>query len=1219
MAATLLLSLCWAGQARAGEYAVFSAGGVRGFIVALDALGTSGQVAPASSDTPAQRNLFMQAARGGLLSEEHVSYYLAARAAGTITVVHDNLLFLRCQCSEPSLDRSTNPNILLAPLITIAAPSLADLGETGVTLTASVGGEGAAMIASQAWTQISGASVTIANSDMLAASFTAPGTAGDLVFQVEITERPFPLDSRRVTGTRRVTVTAAAATFALSGPGNAEEGAAAQYVVTYTGGSALPAGGATLDYAVTGGAGMAAAADFAGGNFPSGDNAIVFPGGAASGATQTFSVTPLDDDISEAAERFSVTIGDLQTSAPGAVIFSAEASVDTVIGESDRLVTLSIAAPGSALTEGASATFTVSFPELVNTAAAVAATWTITPGTAMEMATATSDADFSVRTGTVTIPAGMRSMTVPITAADDDLNEGIEIFLVTLSAPTGGSPLFRPVLATAPSAQATIAASDDAMIGISNTSGTDTDPAVAGFQVPEGSAGRFTIVLSDPADRMIAVRAGAPIEVNYMIDGTVADAASAADYIAAGSVIIEAGQSSAEISIALVADAVTPEMDERIRVRLATIDADAGAGMLAFDLIQFGPFAGMPDFGDVFIRDVVFPRHFSVRAIPAGTTSIAEGGTFHFQLTLAGDQPLPGERSTVDWVIGGDVTMDDYEITGGSDTDGTISVAPIGDSLGPDDTACCSINILTLRITDDMVSEDAEDLTITLSNPAGGGGAGAGIATASDTVTIRESDRPVTLGIAGPGSALTEGTAANFAVSFAEATVLTDTLGVRWTITHGASPESATTDADFSVLTGLVFINAGQSSTNIPITAREDNMGEQVENFLVTLSEPYGGGPHVLLALAEPPSVEASIAANAGPPRNFSVTADSAMVSEGGTATFTVELTGTAPETGNVSTVTWTLSGVETTDYTAPASAGGALTFGSLGSETVSVAVAADGLNEAAETLTFTLSDSGGGGVGGTGVETAVAQTTIAASDPVTYSIADAGSVAEGAPGATATLTFAVSLSGASEGAVTIPYRLGGTATDGTDYDALPPNAVTVLAGETTANLVIAVQGDDLNEADERIEVTLLAETDGAFAKEAAAGTVTLTTTMDDRSGSGTITDDDTVVYSIADAGTVTEGASGTTTTLTFTVSLSGASAGAVTVPYTLGGTATGGGTDYVTPPGTLTIVAGETTANLVIMVLGDDSNEPDERIEVTLLAETVAAFAKEAAAGTVT
>ncbi|MDD9823728.1 MAG: hypothetical protein OXU43_00875, partial [Gammaproteobacteria bacterium] len=1133
LAATLLLSLCWAGQARAGEYAVFSAGGVRGFIVALDALGTSGQVAPASSDTPAQRNLFMQAARGGLLSEEHVSYYLAARAAGTITVVHDNLLFLRCQCSEPSLDRSTNPNILLAPLITIAAPSLADLGETGVTLTASVGGEGAAMIASQAWTQISGASVTIANSDMLAASFTAPGTAGDLVFQVEITERPFPLDSRRVTGTRRVTVTAAAATFALSGPGNVEEGAAAQYVVTYTGGSALPAGGATLDYAVTGGAGMATAADFAGGNFPSGDNAIVFPGGAASGATQTFSVTPLDDDISEAAERFSVTIGDLQTSAPGAVIFSAEASVDTVIGESDRLVTLSIAAPGSALTEGASATFTVSFPELVNTAAAVAATWTITPGTAMEMATATSDADFSVRTGTVTIPAGMRSMTVPITAADDDLNEGIEIFLVTLSAPTGGSPLFRPVLATAPSAQATIAASDDAMIGISNTSGTDTDPAVAGFQVPEGSAGRFTIVLSDPADRMIAVRAGAPIEVNYMIDGTVADAASAADYIAAGSVIIEAGQSSAEISIALVADAVTPETDERIRVRLATIDADAGAGMLAFDLIQFGPFAGMPDFGDVFIRDVVFPRHFSVRAIPAGTTSIAEGGTFHFQLTLAGDQPLPGERSTVDWVIGGDVTMDDYEITGGSDTDGTISVAPIGDSLGPDDTACCSINILTLRITDDMVSEDAEDLTITLSNPAGGGGAGAGIATASDTVTIRESDRPVTLGIAGPGSALTEGTAANFAVSFAEATVLTDTLGVRWTITHGASPESATTDADFSVLTGLVFINAGQSSTNIPITAREDNMGEQVENFLVTLSEPYGGGPHVLLALAEPPSVEASIAANAGPPRNFSVTADSAMVSEGGTATFTVELTGTAPETGNVSTVTWTLSGVETTDYTAPTSAGGALTFGSLGSETVSVAVAADGLNEAAETLTFTLSDSGGGGVGGTGVETAVAQTTIAASDPVTYSIADAGSVAEGAPGATATLTFAVSLSGASEGAVTIPYQLGGTATDGTDYDALPPNAVTVLAGETTANLVIAVQGDDLNEADEIIEVTLLAETADDFAKEAATGTVTLTTTMDDRSGRGTITDDDAIAVSVSGGGTVNEGDS-----VTFTVSL---------------------------------------------------------------------------------
>lgn len=104
---------------------------------------------------------------------------------------------------------------------------------------------------------------------------------------------------------------------------------------------------------------------------------------------------------------------------------------------------------------------------------------------------------------------------------------------------------------------------------------------------------------------------------------------------------------------------------------------------------------------------------------------------------------------------------------------------------------------------------------------------------------------------------------------------------------------------------------------------------------------------------------------------------------------------------------------------------------------------------------------------------------------------------------------------------------------------------------------------------------------------------------------------------SIGDA-SVTEGNAGTSNA-TFTVTLSPAAAGPVTVSYaTANGTATAG-SDFTAATGTLTFAAGETTKTINVSVSGDTSVEPDETFTIMLSAPTGATLADASGQGTIT
>ena len=117
--------------------------------------------------------------------------------------------------------------------------------------------------------------------------------------------------------------------------------------------------------------------------------------------------------------------------------------------------------------------------------------------------------------------------------------------------------------------------------------------------------------------------------------------------------------------------------------------------------------------------------------------------------------------------------------------------------------------------------------------------------------------------------------------------------------------------------------------------------------------------------------------------------------------------------------------------------------------------------------------------------------------------------------------------------------------------------------------------------------------------------------------GAGTTPPPVLPTLSIGDA-SIGEGSSGTAQ-LTFTVKLSQAATGPVTVQYsTADGTATSGG-DYTARSGTLTFAAGETSKTVSVPILGDTSVEANEAFTVALSGASGATIADGSAVGTIT
>jgi len=538
--------------------------------------------------------------------------------------------------------------------------------------------------------------------------------------------------------------------------------------------------------------------------------------------------------------------------------------------------------------------------------------------------------------------------------------------------------------------------------------------------------------------------------------------------------------------------------------------------------------------------------------------------TFNVTLSNPSDQTVTVEYATND----GTATT----------TDGDYAAASGTVTFNPGQTA----KTVDVTVNGDDTTEPDESLTLDLSNASNANildDSGTGTITNDDPIPdVSIDDQSITEGNAGT-STLT------FNVTLSHAS--SDTVSVDYTTTDGSA---TTADADYVAASGTVTFNPGQTTKTVDVTVNGDLTHESDETFTVDLSNASNAG-------VADASGQGTITNDDQVP-DISIDDQSVTEGDAGTSTLTFNVTLSNPSDQTVAVDYTTTDGTATTadgDYDATANS---VTFDpGQTTKTVDVTVNADLTHESDETFTVDLSNALNGNVlagSGTG--------TILDDDASpTISVANA-SVTEGNVGDT-TLSFDVTLSVASAVTVTVDY----TTTDGSatfangDYDAAS-DTLTFDPGQTTETVDVTVHGDTTYETDEGLTIDL-SNANGA--------------TIADDSGTGTITNDDAApMFGIGDV-SVAEGATGITS-LTFTVTKSGATQLGSAVHYaTSGGTATAG-VDYTGNSGTLSFAPGVTSQPVTVLANGDKVFEPNETFDVVLSAPTGATVADATGVGTI-
>ena len=452
-----------------------------------------------------------------------------------------------------------------------------------------------------------------------------------------------------------------------------------------------------------------------------------------------------------------------------------------------------------------------------------------------------------------------------------------------------------------------------------------------------------------------------------------------------------------------------------------------------------------------------------------------------------------------------------------------------------------------------------------------------------------------------------------------------DTL-VAATVSYATTDGTATGGSDFTTIasTDLDF-TASEASKTINVSLTDDSTDEPGESFTVSLT----AGAHARLGSAS----SHSIAITDNDATTVTLEAPSAAIDEdAGIKTITVEL-GRELTGDEALTVPLSFAGAATfgTDYTlaAPNSTPTGVTYSNLASTNLAAnppTVSFSGVNSAASSATViltakgdttdegasesvtvgigTIDDDLDGGTTQSGTATFNINDDDDAPGGITLTV-DKTTIAEDAATATVKVTATVTGGTAYSSAKTVKVKVGNsgdTAVEGTDYANVVDFDLTINAMETSAEWTFSLDPDDdaLDEDTETLSVT------------GTSGDLTVT------SANIAITDNDAApTVSVADTAAVNEGNDpNTTVNLSFAVTLDAASGKQVTVPYTLGGTATATA-DYTAPnPLSVTIAAGTRSASIDVPVKGDTLDEPNETVTVTLGAPTNATVSTTEGAG---
>ncbi len=716
---------------------------------------------------------------------------------------------------------------------------------------------------------------------------------------------------------------------------------------------------------------------------------------------------------------------------------------------------------------------------------------------------ATEGDDYTgVATKTATIPAGSTQISIPISIVNDSIDEGTEVFELVISSPVN----------------ATI--SEASALGI--IKGEIASLFIADVSTLE-SAGVLKFIVT--LDRLVN-------QTVYFDYETTPSSASFLDYTSAlGRASIPAGDTTAEIPIAIIDDQLV-EDNESFFVEISNATSATSAILIS------KPSA------TVTIKIDELPT-LSI----AGRSVIESAGRLRFIARLS----VPFPENIVSF---------DYETLSGSassNLDYSHVAARASIKAGE------LITSIFVDLIDDLDVENDETFDLVISKLIN-----ATIDLATVTVIIKSDDLP-SLAIANVSASEDVGTL-QFVVT------LSEPFGADVSFDYATIAGTASATSDYTSAFGRASILAGDTTTAIPIVIIKDQLVEAAESFDLVITNP-------LNATISKASATATIIDELP---SLSITDGSAFESER-ILTFRVSLSVPFPD-DIVFFDYETLSGSASSNLDYTYTTARAVILAGEKDTSIIIPISDDNLIETDETFDLVITNPIN-----TTISIARATATIKNDDLPSLTIANVSASED-----VGTLQFVVTLSEPFGADVSFDYATrAGTASATSDYTSAFGRA-SILAGDTTVGIDIAIIQDTTSEGDEVFELVVSNPNNALISRASATGTIR-----------GEIAS-----LFIADGSAFESDGS-----IKFSVTLSAPVTKDVSFDYaTRAGTASAT-SDYTSAFGRASILAGDTTAEIPIAIINDQLVEADESFELVITNSANSANAtisKSSATGTI-
>jgi subtilisin family serine protease/subtilisin-like proprotein convertase family protein len=390
---------------------------------------------------------------------------------------------------------------------------------------------------------------------------------------------------------------------------------------------------------------------------------------------------------------------------------------------------------------------------------------------------------------------------------------------------------------------------------------------------------------------------------------------------------------------------------------------------------------------------------------------------------------------------------------------------------------------------------------------------------------------------------------------------LSSALTVNYTLAGTATLGSDYNDPSL----GQATFAAGADKATIMLPTKDDLFSDPSETIITTITAPIG------YTISGPDTATATIIDNDLGTLTLVKTTDG---NEAGSVSSVFTLTRTG-DLSSALTVNYTLAGTATlgSDYNDP-SLGQATFAAGADKATIMLPTTDDSVADPSETIITTITAPVGYTISGPDTATA----TIIDNDLGTLTLVK---TTDGKEASSVSSVFTLTRTGDLSSALTVNYTLAGTATLGSDYNDPSLGQATFAAGADKATIMLPTTDDSVVDPSETIITTITAPVGYTI-----SGPDTATATIIDNEDLGTLT----LVKT-------TDGKEASSVSSVFTLTRTGDLSSALTVNYTLAGTATLG-SDYEDPSlGQATFAAGADKATIIAPTDDDILRDPSETI----------------------